>query len=223
MLQIFKRPNFILICHPLGATLKLTQMQIDYLSSLVLPLVQHNVTFFLIGKDNSLRAKRLEKGYTRSIARNKEAKNKKINKSDPYLVASQSTKSIKERVRSSIYTLTQFTEVYKKMNLISWSFLSISSKVLLFLSFQMVHIRQRGQLSKLSPFSCPRKIHAILGGSFSQRSASPIAPQKGRRSEAITFWPSHKTREGDLWLPPHICTKSTYWGCSNQISSGSQW
>ena len=118
-------------------------MQIDYLSSLVLPLVQHNVTFFLIGKDNSLRAKRLEKGYTRSIPRYKEAKSKKINKPDPYLVASQSTKSIKERVCSSIYTLAQFTKVYKKMDLISWSFLSISSKTLLFLSFQMVHIRQR--------------------------------------------------------------------------------
>ena len=73
-----------------------------------------NSIFFLIGKENSLRAKRLEKGYTQSIPRYKEAKNKRINKSDSYLVASQSTKSIKERVCSSIYTLAQFTKVYKK-------------------------------------------------------------------------------------------------------------
>ena len=44
--------------------------------------------FFLIGKDNSLRAKRLEKGYTRSIPRYKEAKKQKDKQVDPYLVAS---------------------------------------------------------------------------------------------------------------------------------------
>ena len=73
-----------------------------------------NSIFFLMGKENSLRAKRLEKGYTQSMPRCKEAKNKRINKSDSYLVASQSTKSIEERVCSSIYTLAQFTKVYKK-------------------------------------------------------------------------------------------------------------
>ena len=145
------------------------------------------------------------------------------NKPDPYLVANQSTKSIKEKVCSSVYTLAQFTKVYKKMDLIlgrssqhrrrpSYSFLSKWSTS-----------SREGQLSKLSPFSCPQRIHAIPGGSFSQRSASPIAPQKGRRLEAITIWPSHKTKEGDLWFPPHFYTKNTCWGCSNQISSGDQW
>ena len=45
----------------------------------------------------------------------REQKNKKQqgNKSVPYLVANQSTKSIKEKVCSSIYTLPQFTKAYK--------------------------------------------------------------------------------------------------------------
>ena len=78
-----------------------------------------NSIFFLIGKENSLRAKRLEKGYTRSIPNTKKQKTKGQNKLDPYLVASQSTKSIKDKVCSSIYTLAQFTKVYKKMDLMS--------------------------------------------------------------------------------------------------------
>ena len=72
-------------------------------------------------------------------------------------MASQSTKSIKEKVCSFIYTLAQFTKVYKKMDLISWSFLSISSKALLFLSFQMVHIRQRGAALQAFSLFLPTK------------------------------------------------------------------
>ena len=75
--------------------------------------------FFLIGKENSLRARRLEKRYTRSIPKTKKQKTKGQNKPDPYLVASQYTKSIKDKVCFSIYTLAQFTKVYKKMDLIS--------------------------------------------------------------------------------------------------------
>ena len=157
--------------------------------------------FFLIGKDNSLRAKRLEKGYTRSIARNKEAKNKKINKSDPYLVASQSTKSIKERVCSSIYTLTQFTKVYKKMNLISWSFLSISSKALLFLSFQvlsfqMVHIRKRGAalqaFSLFLPTKDPCHLRRFL---FTEECITHCTPKREKiRSHNILTFSQNKRR-----------------------------
>ena len=99
---------------------------------------------FLIGKVISLKAKRQRKEYTRNIPRYKEVKHQRANKPHPWLVVSQSTKSIKEKVCSFIYALAQFTKVYKKMDLISWSFLSISSKALLLLSFQMVHIRQRG-------------------------------------------------------------------------------
>ena len=87
----------------------------------------------------------------------KEAKSKGTNKPDPYMVASQSMKSIKDKVCSSIYTLTQFTKVYKKMDLISWSFLSISSKTLLFLSFQMVLIRQRGAALQAFSLFLPTK------------------------------------------------------------------
>ena len=44
--------------------------------------------FFLIGKEISLRANRLEKGYTRSIPKTLKQKTKGQNKLDPYLVAS---------------------------------------------------------------------------------------------------------------------------------------
>ena len=80
-----------------------------------------------------------------------------------------------------------------------------------------------GASSPSSLFSCPQRIHANPGGFFSQKSALPIAPQKGRRSEVKTFWPSRKTEKGDLCFPPYIYTKSTCWGCSNQISSGGPW
>ena len=73
----------------------------------------------MIGKEISLRAKRLEKRYTRSIPETKKQKAKGQNKPDRYLVASQSTKSIKDKVCSFIYTLAQFTKVYKKMDLMS--------------------------------------------------------------------------------------------------------
>ena len=89
--------------------------------------------------------------------RYKGAKDKRTNKPDPYLVANQSTKSIKEKVCSSIYTLAQFTKVYKKMDLIFWSFLSTSSKTLLFLSFQMVHIKQRGAALQAFSIFLPTK------------------------------------------------------------------
>ena len=135
----------------------LNSVSVAYHFQLWRNLVKPFQIFFLIGKDNSLRAKRLEKGYTRSIPRYKEAKNKKINKPDPYLVASQSTKSIKERVCSSMYTIAQFTKAYKEMDLISWLFLSISSKALLFLSFQMVHIRQRGAALQAFSLFLPTK------------------------------------------------------------------
>ena len=59
-----------------------------------------------------------ERVYT-EYTKYKEAKSKGTNNPDPYLVASQSTKSIKDKVCSSICTLAQFTKVYKKMDLIS--------------------------------------------------------------------------------------------------------
>ena len=65
--------------------------------------------------------------------------------------------NLTKRVCFSIYTLTQFTKVYKNMDLISWSFLSISSKTLLFLSFQMVHIRQRGTALQAFSLFLPTK------------------------------------------------------------------
>ena len=53
--------------------------------------------------------------YTREQKNQKQQGNKFV----PYLVANQSTKSIKEKVCSSIYTLAQFTKAYKKIDLIS--------------------------------------------------------------------------------------------------------
>ena len=50
------------------------------------PIFLYNLFFFLIGKDNSLRAKRLEKGYTRGIPRYKEAKKQKDKQADPFFV-----------------------------------------------------------------------------------------------------------------------------------------
>ena len=113
--------------------------------------------FFLIGKVISLKAKRVRKEYTRSIPRYKGVKHQRANKPHPYLVASQSTKSIKEKVCSFIYAIAQFTKVYKKMDLISWSFLSISLKALPFLSFQMVHIKQRGAALQAFSLFLPTK------------------------------------------------------------------
>ena len=72
-------------------------------------------------------------------------------------MANQFTKSNNDKVWSSIYTLAQFTKVYKKMDLISWSFLSTSSKALLFLSFQIVHIRQRGTVFHAFSLFLPTK------------------------------------------------------------------
>ena len=59
--------------------------------------------FFLIGKVISLKAKRQRREYTRSIPKYKEVKHQRANKPHPYLVASQSTKSIKEKVFLNIY------------------------------------------------------------------------------------------------------------------------
>ena len=151
---------------------------------------------FLIGKDNSLRAKRLEKGYTRGIPRYKEVKKQKDKQADPYLVASQSTKSIKERVCSSIYTLAQFTKMYTKMDLISWSFLSISSKALLFLSFQMVHIRQRGAalqaFSLFLPTKDPCHPRSFL---FIEECITPCTPKREKiKSHNILAFSQNKRR-----------------------------
>ena len=43
-----------------------------------------------------------------------------------------------------MYTLTQFTKVYKKRDLIAWSNHSTSLKALPFLSFHKVHIKHKG-------------------------------------------------------------------------------
>ena len=45
---------------------------------------------------------------------------KETRKPSPYLTNSQSIKSIIDKVRSFIYTLTQFTKVYNKEYLIAW-------------------------------------------------------------------------------------------------------
>ena len=119
----------------------------------------------------------------------REQKNKKQqgNKTVPYLVANQSTKSIKEKVCSSIYTLAQFTKVYKKIDLISWSFLSTSSKALLFLSFQMVHNKQRGATFQAFSLFLPTKEPCHPKRFLLTEECITITPQKGRRSEVITF------------------------------------
>ena len=86
------------------------------------------------------------------------AKDKKANKPNPYLVANQSTKSIKEKVCFSIYTPAQFTKVYKKKG---FNFLVTPLNIieaLLFISFQMVHIKQReGALQTFSLFLPTKK------------------------------------------------------------------
>ena len=67
----------------------------------------------------------------------------------------------------------------QKKDLISWSFLSISSKALLFLSFQMVHIRQRGPALQALSFLAHKGSMPTQEVSFHKRVHYPLHPKKG--------------------------------------------
>ena len=63
---------------------------------------------------------------------------------NPYLQPNQSMKSKMDHEAQSTWTLTQSENMYKKDRKIAWSSNSVSSKILLFLSFHKVQNKHKG-------------------------------------------------------------------------------